>query len=336
VRIGSPARLLTAAVMLVAAGCGSSSGGPAATASPGARAHLEVSYSELVPDSLALWSAADGSYFTKSNLDVSVQLIDSAKGIPALLSGQTNIAVIGGSNALSAAVSGADLDVVAVLAPVYPYQLMVPASVSGADQLRGKRLGVSAIGSSSDIATRVALRKLGLDPTRDVTIVAVGSSQNRIAAMYSGAIQGSVNQPPDTVAMKARGFHSILDLAAARLPTANTGVVVQRSWASTHKAVVQRFIDALVEASVRVRRDVTFTTNVLKRWEKSSDTAGMRATADYYAREIVPALPYPRSNMFGDALAVLEARNPAAKGYDVKKLIDQSYVKSSDSRGLGT
>jgi len=333
-RTSWPVRLLMVLALLVGAGCGGAAGG-SATASPSAKVHLETSYSELVPDSLALWAASDGGYFARNNLDVNVQLIESTKGIPALLSGQTNIAVLGGSNALNAAVSGADLEVIAVLAPVYPYQLMVPASITDAAGLKGKKLGVSSIGSSSDIATRVALKKLGLDPAKDVTIVAVGSSQNRIAAMYSGAIQGSVNQPPDTVAMKARGFHSILDLAGAKLPTANTGVVVQRSWASSHNGVVQRFIDSLVQASVRVRKDSAFTVKVLKKWEKSDDTAAMQATASYYMREIVPALPYPRAVMFKDALAVLVTRNEAAKGYDLNKLLNQSYVKSADNRGLG-
>ena len=179
-RIGSPARALAVVLLLVVAACGGSAGGSVST-SPSAKASLQVSYSELVPDSLALWGASDGGYFSKNNLDVSIQLIDSAKGIPALLSGQTNIAVLGGSNALNAAVGGADLEVVAVLAPVYPYQLMVPASITSAEQLKGKKVGVSSVGSSSDIGTRVALKKLGLDPTKDVSILAVGSSQNRIA-----------------------------------------------------------------------------------------------------------------------------------------------------------
>src|SRR5439155_15960773 len=191
-RTSWPVRLLMVLALLVGAGCGGAAGG-SASASPSAKVHLETSYSELVPDSLALWAAWDGGYFAKNNLEVNVQLIESSKGIPALLSGQTNIAVLGGSNALNAAVSGADLEVIAVLAPVYPYQLMVPAGITNAQELKGKTLGVSSVGSSSDIATRVALRKLGLDPTKDVNIVAVGSSQNRIAAMYSGAIQGSVN-----------------------------------------------------------------------------------------------------------------------------------------------
>ena len=97
----------------------------------------------------------------------------------------------------------------------------------------------------------------------------------------------------------------------------------------------QRFIDSLVQASVRVRKDSAFTVKVLKKWEKSDDTAAMQATASYYMKEIVPALPYPKPVMFKDALAVLVTRNEAAKGYNVSKLLNQSYVKSADNRGLG-
>ena len=111
-RTSWPVRLLMVLALLVGAGCGGAAGG-SASASPSAKVHLETSYSELVPDSLALWAASDGGYFAKNNLEVNVQLIESTKGIPALLSGQTNIAVLGGSNALNAAVSGADLEVIA-------------------------------------------------------------------------------------------------------------------------------------------------------------------------------------------------------------------------------
>lgn len=295
---------------------------------------LTVSYSELIPDSLALWVAQDGGYLTKNGIDANIELITSSLGMPALLSGSTQIAVIGGSNALGAAVEGADLEVIAVLTPVYPYQFMVPASIQTPDQLKGKKVGVSSIGSSSDVATRVALKKMGLDPTKDVTIVAVGSAANRVAAMYSGAIQGSVNQPPDSVTMEAKGFHSILDMAAAKLPNANTGVVVEKSWAASHKEVVQKFIDSLVQASARIRKDKAFTVGVLMNWLKSNDTAGMQATYDYYASEIIPALPYPRPEQFTDALTVLATRNAKAKTFDIGSLLDPSFVQSADSRGL--
>ena len=317
--------------VLAFAACGGSTPSTVSSSSP---VKLTISYSELIPDSLALWVAQDGAYLKKNGIDADIQLITSSQGIPALLSGQTQVAVIGGSNALSAAVQGADLEVVAVLTPVYPYQFLVPASIQSPDQLKGKKVGVSAIGSSSDVATRVALKKMGLDPTKDVTIVPVGSAANRVAAMYSGAIQGSVNQPPDSVTMESKGFHSILDMAAAKLPNANTGVVVQKSWAASHKDVVQKLIDSLVQASARIRKDKAFTVGVLKGWLKSDDTAGMAATYDYYAKEIVPPLPYPRAEQFTDALAVLATRNPKAKTFDISSLLDPSFVQSADTRGL--
>ena len=67
----------------------------------------------------------------------------------------------------------------------------------------------------------------------------------------------------------------------------------------------------------------------------ATDTAAMQATAGYYTKEVIPALPYPRAPMFKDSLAVLATRNEAAKGYNLNKLLDPSFVKSADSRGLG-
>src|SRR2546425_6123402 len=251
------------ALALFAGACGGA-GTAAGSASPGGAAatatatpapapvDLQVSYSNVIGDELPLWATKEGGLFEQQKLNVTLQNIASAQGVPALIAGQTQFAQVGGSETLSANAGGADLVVVAQITGVYPFVLEVSSDIKNTGDLKGKKVGVSSVGSSSDIATRVALKKLGLDPTKDVNIVAVGSSQNRIAAMYTGAIQGSVNQPPDTVAMKAKGFHSILDLAAAKLPTANTGVVVQRGWASSHKNVLQRFVDALVRASVRV------------------------------------------------------------------------------------
>src|SRR5206468_3251632 len=83
--------------------------------------------------------------------------------------------------------------VVAQLAGVYPFVLEVAAKITSIADLKGKKIGVSSVGSSSDIATRAALKKLGLDPDKDVTIVPVGSAAQRTAAMLSGAIDAGVS-----------------------------------------------------------------------------------------------------------------------------------------------
>ena len=186
-----------------------------------------MSYSNVIADNLPEWMALEGGYYKQNGLDVQLDNIVSSTGIPALLSGQVQVAQLGGSETLSAAAGGGDLVIIGIIGPVYPFVFMAPASITSIDQIKGKKIGVSNIGSSSDIATRVMLRQVHLDPEKDVTIVAVGSLENRVAALLNGAIDGGVAQPPDQLVMEDKGFHVIYDLAAQKLPSA-----APRSWCS--------------------------------------------------------------------------------------------------------
>ena len=142
---------------------------------------------------------------------------------------------------------------------------MASADVKTTSDLKGKKVGVSSPGSTSDIATRVGLAKEGLNPDKDVTIVAVGSSQNRTAALKAGSIQGGLDQPPFSYQLEAQGLHALFDLASLRLPVVNNGVVVQRSFATQNRAVVQRYVDSLVQSLAALRKDKPGAIAVLKK-----------------------------------------------------------------------
>src|SRR5581483_5191012 len=98
------------------------------------------------------------------------------------------------------------------------------------EDLRGKKIGISEPGSSSDIATRTLLKRFNLDPDRDVTLVPVGSLANRTAALLSGAIDAGLDNPPGSVAQEAQGLHALIDLASLKIPASNNTVVMQRSF----------------------------------------------------------------------------------------------------------
>src|SRR5437764_3620840 len=100
---------------------------------PPAPARVVVSYSELVPSELPFWIAQEAGIFQKNGLEVEQQLIESATGLPALLAGETQVAQLGGSTVLGAAVGGADLLVVGVLAAVYPYVFQAHPSIRTVD-----------------------------------------------------------------------------------------------------------------------------------------------------------------------------------------------------------
>jgi NitT/TauT family transport system substrate-binding protein len=329
-----PRGLATVVAVLLAAACGGASGS-SASPSPGTPTALSVSYSEVIPDELAPWAAADGGIFQKHNLDVTLTSIASANGVAALLSGQVQIAQLGGSEVLSAAAGGADLVIVANLVPVFPYVFMAAPTINSFSDLKNKKVGVSKVGGSADIATRVALQKNGLDPAKDVTIVETGSAANRVAALRSGAIQGGVSQPPESTTLEQQGFHSIYDLAKQKLPAANTVVATTGTYLKGHRSVVQAYIDSLVEALARIRKDKTFAEGVLTKWEKVTDQTLLDSTYTFYTQEVFPAYPYPKPEQYQAAIDALKGNNSKLASFNVSKILDPSFVKSAQDRKLG-
>jgi NitT/TauT family transport system substrate-binding protein len=335
---------LLAAALLTAVACGgTATPGPASAASGSATARatatpapvkLVVSYSNPIADFLPFWIAADDGTFAKNGIESDIQSIASAQGVAALIAGQTQVAGIGGSEVLSAAAGGADLVVVATLVPVYPHLFYVAPEIKTPADLKGKKVGVSSIGSSSDIATRVLLRRIGLDPDKDVTIVAVGSTDQRTAALVSGAIQGAVTLVPDTLLVDDKGFKPLYDLAALNLPASQTVIALQRSFLSSKREVVQRFVDSVILATARIRKDRAYSITTLKKWLKSNDDRAMTATYEKYAVPLIPSLPYPKAEQFKDSQETLGAKNDKVKTFDLAKLLDPSFVQNAADRGL--
>ncbi len=306
----------------------------AAAAAVGPAVALHVSYSNLIADNLPEWLALEAGIFKQNGLDVTLDNIVSSTGIPALLSGQVQIAHLGGSETLSAAAEGGDLVVISITGPVYPFVFMAPAAITSIDQIKGKKIGVSNVGSSSDIATRVMLKKVGFDPEKDVSIVAVGSLQNRMAALLNGAIDGGVAQPPDQLLLEDKGFHVIYDLAAQRLPSVGDSIVVQRTWLNANHDVVQRYIDSIVQAIALSKKNKEQSIPILQKYLKNDDPRALGVTYDFFVGTVTPQYPVVRADLFGDAVEQLSATNEKVKNFDLNKILDNQYVQSAIDRKL--
>jgi NitT/TauT family transport system substrate-binding protein len=312
----------------------SGSAKPQASIAPAKPGQLLAAYSEIVTSNLPMWAAKEGGIFQKNGLDVDVRLIESSLVVGALLSNQVQLGGVGGSETLAAAVNGGDLKILATTTPVYPYKLEVAKDIKTKEDLKGKKVAISRVGSSSDVATRAGLRKIGLDPEKDVSIIQVGSLSARTAAMKSGAVQGSMTNPPDTLTLEDEGFHPLVDLAELDLPASNNGIVVQGAWLNSHKADAQKYIDSYIEAIARVKKDKAFAEDVMKKYLKLDDKRKLDNAYDFWVGETMPNLPYPDAKQFTDSVAVIAQTNPKAKDYDLSKLLDPSFIKSAADRGI--
>ncbi len=187
----------------------------------------------------------------------------------------------------------------------------------------------------TDIATRVMLKKVGLVPDQDVTIVAVGSLQNRMAALLNGAIDGGVAQPPDQLALEDKGFHVIYDLAAQKLPSVGDCIVVQRAWLNSNHDVAQRYIDSIVQAIALSRSNKEQSIPVLGKYLHNEDQRALGVTYDFFVGNVTPQYPVVSSALFADAIEQLGASNEKIKSFDVNSALDNEFVKSATDRHVG-
>lgn len=326
-------RLLFALAGIVTLACGGSAA-PAPTSSAGPT-HLNVAYSEPVADNLPLWIAKEAGIFAKHGLDVDIKQITSTQGMASLLSAEIDFDNIGGSETLSAAAQGGDVVALATLTPVWPYSFYAAPGINSAADLKSKKIAITRPGGSLDIAARVALKKMGLDPDKDVQITQTGSVPNVIAALLSGQVAGSVSKPPESLQLTAKNFRVLLDLAQAKLPASSVCVVVKRTWATAHKDVTQRYIDSIVEAVGREKKDKALSIRVLGKYLQSNDAAALDASYDLFSKEVVQSFPYPEKEQFVDAQAVLGKSNPKVSAFDLTKLYDASFVRSAANRKVG-
>ena len=341
-RITWLATTMAAALVITACG-GSGTTGTGATAvsatstpTPQLRAKVVVSYGSVNGDNLPMWVAKEAGIFDRNGLDVELQLVSSSAVVmAALLSNQVQVAQLGGSEAVQASAGGADVVVLAVTSPVYSFVFEVSSAIKTASDLRGKAVAVSSIGSSSDIAMRVALRKLGLEPDRDVAIVATGDVPTRIAAMRSGAVSGTLVAPPDNLIAEAQGAHVLLNLAAEKLPAALQSIIMQRSYVKTNQDVVQRYVDSIMQAIARIKADKAFSVGVLKKYLKYDDDKVLGVTYDFLAGEVIASQPFPRSELFADSIVELGKKNEKVRGFDVAKIIERGFVQNAVDRGIG-
>lgn len=339
---------LLAAVTVTACGGANAtpSGAPAtsaaavATATPKpAPTKIKSSYGNVTPSNLAPFMAKELGLFEKYNLDVDLSLIDGGNASSAaLLGGNVQVANFGGTEAMSAFAGGADVQVVALFVPVTPWQLLAKADYKSPSDLKGKVVGVASIGGSAYVAAVSAMRKMGLDPDKDVTIQAFGNTANLTAAMLGGAAYAGPGHPPDTVRLLAAGFKVVYDLAAQKVLATDNGTIVLRSWADKNKAALQGYVDAEIEAIGIARKDKAKTLPILAKLLKLDpvkDADAVSQTYDFYVGTIFPLYPHPVVDSFNASRDTLVAQNPNLKDLDVRRVIDDSFVSDAEKRGVG-
>ncbi|HJU62594.1 MAG TPA: ABC transporter substrate-binding protein, partial [Candidatus Binatia bacterium] len=150
--------------------------------------------------------------------------------IQVLVSGSLDMSQLSGAPGVAANLEGADIIYILGLLDKLNYQLVTRPEIKSVEQLKGKKLGVSRFGSSADFGLRAVLKRLRIDPAKDVSILQIGDEPARIAAITSGNIDGTVANAPFGIEAERLKLNIVADSVKMDIPFFNTGLLGSRKY----------------------------------------------------------------------------------------------------------
>ena len=166
--------------------------------------------------------------------------------IRALDSGSLQVAIVGGGQALSAYLKGVDVRIISGLVNIVPFQLWAKPEISQLKDLKGKLIANTPPGTSLNLANQILLMRAGLDPLREVKLVAFGRLGLVSQALFTGVVDAALLSPPDTIEARKSGLRLLMDLATARIPCPFTSVVTTRAVLEKSPAALDRFLRGIL------------------------------------------------------------------------------------------
>ena len=295
---------------------------------------LKIPFAALSPTYAPLWIAEQGGFFKKQGLDVQVIYISAGSVIiPALLSGQVDLANMGSGPALTAWARGAELVSVGVASNRQLHVIMTATAIKRPEELKGKKLGSDRYGSLSDLILREALRYHNLAPDRDVAVIQTGGLPERLGALKVGAVDGAILTGDTAFQAEKLGFHTLIDLSQLPIQYPGSTIVVSRAFLQSRRDVVKKFLRGWIEGIKTAKTDKEFTVRVLQKFLKTDDREILDKTFEVY-KNVQEKIPYPDPKVMGVALKQLSATVPQAGQLKVEDFIDRSIIAELESEGF--
>ncbi len=298
---------------------------------------LTVGYSAISINQLPAWVAQKTGIFARNGLGV--QLVYFSGGTPALtalVSGYTAISQSSGPETVNAHLAGSDVVFIAGGTVTLDWWLMSRSEIKSAEQLKGATLAISRFGSASDFVARFALQRIGLIPEKDVAIVQIGTTTDRLAAIAAGRVQATVLPPPTMFIALKNGLNLLADVSALGLAFQHTAPVTTRKFIRENPDIVRRYVKAHVEAVHRIKTDretgIALMTKYLGQTKDRESTE--RSYDRYISEEQLPRKQYPTLEGIRTVLNFMAEKDPRAKLVKPEDLVDMRFIRELDQSGF--
>jgi len=303
-------------------------------AASGQAQRVRASYSAITANNSPLWIAKEKGIFSKYRLDVQPLLIESGTtSIQALVAGETQIANLAGGVVLSSGLAGSDVVCIAGLENRLAFSLITQKEIKGVPQLKGTKLAISRFGSASDLGARLILQRLGLNPEKEVTILQVGGTSTRLAAMTKGTVEAAVITPEFHILAKKAGFNTLADPLSVKIDFPQNGIATSRSFLKAQPEVVTQYLKANIEAIHYFKNNRDESIRILGKYLRIEDREALAEIYELYKNILAP-LPLPTLEGMQTLLGWMGQKDPRAKEARAEQFVDSSSLREIEKSGF--
>jgi NitT/TauT family transport system substrate-binding protein len=340
---------LVGAVLLAAVGCRSPSaassgaaGNPAATspafpggapaAAPAPTERLRVAWVSASGGYLSLWVAQDQGLFRQRGLEAELIYTSGAQAVQALIAREVDVAFTDGAAVLRSALAGGDTISIGTINNTFSFKLLAQRGMQRPEELRGKRLGITRAGNSTDFAARYLLRPYGLVPDVDVALIQAGDTAAIVEALLAGGLDAGLSSEPTAYQGMQHGLVNLLDLGALGVEYPLTTFGVLRPAVQDQAPALRAFVGGMVDGVAWMAHHRPESLEVLARYTRIDDPGALDAAYEDTVRRS-QRTPYPTIGGIVTVLESIRAEEPRAADANPADFIDDRFVRELDESG---
>jgi ABC-type nitrate/sulfonate/bicarbonate transport system substrate-binding protein len=294
---------------------------------------INASYGAISGSMAPIWVAKAARLFEKQGLDLNLVYIPGGpRSIMSLLGGSVQFVNHSGMPALEAYQRGADTALIASSTNRLEHAVLVQKNITSVEQLRGKVLGISTLGSLTDILMREGLRLNGLSE-KDVTIIPLGDEGARLSGLQTGRVQGSIMSGVQRLTATKMGFRPLIDFAKLPIEVSGSSILVRRSYAIKNPDITLRFLKAWIEGIYLLKSNQELTIGVLKKYVATQDLEILNAIYQQ-DKEQLATKPTPQGRVVKSMLHLLTRTRTDVPEGNPEGFAEPRFINELDSSGF--
>ena len=292
-----------------------------------------VAWTSFASNMSGTWVAREEGLFRKNGLEVElVHIASTSRAIQTLLAGELAYTYMDGRTAVQATLKGADVAIVAGVANRLVFSFMARSEIKTFNDLKGKKIGITRLGSSTHSVTLWVMNRFGLK-SDDYQLMQLVDVPNIFTAMMAGQIDAGALSPPTNFRGRKVGLTELIDLSKEGPEYVSVAIGSTRSFLKNNEEMTRRFVRGYSEGVLFLKANKAAGIKAIQKYARIKDPDILEATYAE-ARTYIETLPYVTRNGMEAIIAEFVATEPKAKAAKLDDFLDTRFVAQLEKEGF--